>query len=219
MNNIFNMDNAFFTFLSKVCDVLILSVIYAIVCIPLITIGPATTALYYATVKVIRRERGYLLREFFKSFRVNFKRAAIVGIVLTIIFAILIIDLMVTWTSKGGNSSLNSVLIGIYMAITILILSFTLYVFPVLSRFDMNIKQLVKAASFMSIKHILYTLLMIVIFAASLVAIVFMPVSVVFIPVSTTLLISLLMERVFKKYMPKMEETDENTGKDEWYME
>ncbi|MDD3173509.1 MAG: YesL family protein, partial [Herbinix sp.] len=76
MGNFFNIDNGFFAFLSKVCDILFLSIIWVAFCIPIITIGPANTALYYATVKVIRRDRGYLFREFFKSFRMNFKRAA-----------------------------------------------------------------------------------------------------------------------------------------------
>ena len=74
MGNLFNMDNAFFSFISKVCDIMILSTVWILLCIPIITIGPASTALYYAVVKVVRRERGYLLREFFRSFKMNFKR-------------------------------------------------------------------------------------------------------------------------------------------------
>jgi len=39
------------------------------------------------------------------------------------------------------------------------------------------------------------------------------------IPAGATLLISLLMERIFKKYMPQSEGPGEETGKDEWYLE
>jgi uncharacterized membrane protein YesL len=88
MNNFFNMDNKFFTVLSKACDILFLSVVWALLCIPVITIGPATTAMYYVIVKVIRRERGYLFREFFKAFKSNFKYGAISGVILTVIFLI-----------------------------------------------------------------------------------------------------------------------------------
>jgi hypothetical protein len=31
--------------------------------------------------------------------------------------------------------------------------------------------------------------------------------------------ISLMMERIFKKYMPESEGPGEETGKDEWYLE
>jgi uncharacterized membrane protein YesL len=219
MGNLFNMDNGFFSFLSKACDILFLSVVWALCCIPIITIGPANTALYYATVKVIRRERGYLFREFFKSFRLNFKRAAIVGVVLTIIFTILIFDLISTWATLGGSSTTSSVFFGIYVAITFLILCFSLYVFPVLSRFDMNIKQLIKAASFMSMRHLPSTIGMAIVTLASIVGVLFIPILIFILPAASTLLNSLLMERVLKKYMPKEESSEEDTRKDEWYLE
>ena len=78
MSNLFNMDNPLFSILSKICDMLFISIIYIFLCIPIITIGPASTALYYTMVKVVRKERGYIFREFFKSFKLNFKRASIV---------------------------------------------------------------------------------------------------------------------------------------------
>ena len=94
MGSFFNMDNGFFSFLGKAFDAVILSTLYLVCCIPIITIGTATTALYYATVKGIRRERGYVYREFFKSFRLNFKTGAIAGILLTVVFAVLIFDIL-----------------------------------------------------------------------------------------------------------------------------
>ena len=83
MGNFFNMDNPLFSILSKVCDMLFISIAFILICIPVITIGPACTALYYVVVKVIRRERGYVFREFFKSFRLNFKRR-IISVLMTI---------------------------------------------------------------------------------------------------------------------------------------
>jgi len=223
MGNLFNMDNGFFTFLSKVCDILFLSILWAIICIPIITIGPANTALYYVTVKVIRRERGYLFREFFKSFRLNFKRAAIVGVVLTIMFFVLIFDLFTSWATLGEASTMGSIFFGIYVAITFLLLCFSLYVFPVLSRFDMNIKQLIKAASFMSMRHLPYTLGMVIVTIASIASVLLIPILIFVLPATSTFINSLLMERILKKYMPQAEgsegDTNNGTSKDEWYME
>lgn len=220
MNNLFNINNGFFTFLGKMCDVLFLSILWFIFCIPIVTIGPATTALYYSTVKVIRRERGYLFREFFKSFRMNFKRAAIVGVALTLVFVILSLDISSSWTALSSNSNLSSIFFGIYLAITFLALGFTVYVFPVLSRFDLNVKQLIKTSALMALRHLPSTFLMLVILLSSIVVVVLvMPLLVVIVPATSTLLTSLIMERIFKKYMPKSEETEENKGKDEWYLE
>jgi uncharacterized membrane protein YesL len=159
------MDNPFFTTLGKICDLLFLSLIWTLVCIPVVTIGPANTALYYATVKVIRRERGYLMREFFKSFKLNFKRAAIIGVILTVAFVVLGFDLIWAYANLGSGTT-SSILFGVFVAITFLLVSFSTYAFPVLSRFDMTIKQLSKAAIFMSIRHLPSTVAMVIITAA-----------------------------------------------------
>lgn len=233
MSNFFNIDNGFFSFLSKVCDVLFISVLYLIFCIPIITIGPANTALYYAVVKVIRRERGYLFREFFKSFRMNFKRGAIIGVILTVMFIVLAFDLISAWFNATDNATTSSIFLGVYIAITFILICFSIYAFPILSRFDMTVKQVARAAAFMSMRHLPFTIVMAAILVAAIAGVLYMPILMFIVPGTSVFLISLLMERILKKYMPKKEEAEadagvdvdadvdveEGTSKDEWYME
>ena len=219
MSNLFNIDSPILVFLSKITDILFLSILWVFLCIPVVTIGPATTALYYATVKVIRKERGYLFREFFKSFRMNFKRGAIVGVILTVIFAVLIFDINVSWQSISEDSSKGSIFLGIYLALTFLAISFTMFAFPILSRFEMTIKQLFKAAVFMSMKHLPFTFVMLVVIVASAVLTIYMPMMLFFVPATVTFLNSFPMEHILKKYMPKSDGPGEETGKDEWYLD
>lgn len=221
MGNLFSMDNPFFTALGKLCDMLFISFVWTLLCIPVVTIGPANTALYYATVKVIRRERGYLFREFFKSFKMNFKRAAILGVVLTIMFVVLGFDLVWAYANLSGSGSTGSILFGIFIAITFLLVCFSTYAFPVLSRFDMTIKQLIKASAFMSMRHLPFTLGMIIVTAAGVIGVFFIPILIFIVPAAVVLINSFMMERILKKYMPKAEETteEEHSGKDEWYLE
>ncbi|HHT88860.1 MAG TPA: YesL family protein [Clostridiales bacterium] len=219
MNNIFNLDNPFFTALGKICDMIVLSLLYLIVCLPIITIGPASTALYYTVVKVIRRGRSYIFREFFKSFKLNFKRGAIVGAILTIIFVVLYFDLIFAYGISSPDNSTGSLMMGLFIGLTFLTVAFSVYVFPVLSRFDMTVKQLARAAAFMSLRHLLFTVLMILVNAASIIIVyIFFPF--VFIaPALSVFVNSFMMERIFKKYMPESEGPGEVTGKDEWYLE
>lgn len=92
MSGIFNYENPIFSFLGKVIDLISLSVLWVILCLPIVTIGPATTALYYTVVKVVRKERSYLFREFFKSFKSNFKYGALATIIVVLLAAILWFD-------------------------------------------------------------------------------------------------------------------------------
>ncbi len=219
MSNLFNLENPVFSFLSKACDVIILSLIWIVLCIPIVTIGPNNTAMYYAVVKVVRRERGYLLREFFKSFKLNFKKGLIIGVFLTLTYVVLGFDLMWAWSNLKNGGTKGSILLGIFAAISILVVCFSLYVFPILSRFEMSIKQMVKASIFMSIRHLPSTIAMIIITAAGILLVYILPLLFFILPGAIVLLNSLLMERVFKKYMPKAETEEENTSKDEWYLE
>lgn len=219
MSSFFNMDNPLFSILNKICDMLFVSIAFIFLCIPIITIGPATTALYYAVVKVVRRERGYVFKEFFRSFKLNFKRAAIVGVVLTIMFVILGFDLIYAYGLTAPDSSKGSLLLGVFIGITFLLVCFSIYVFPVLSRFDITIKQLIKTTSFMSMKHIPSTVLMIISSALVLVIIYFFFPFIFIAPATIALVNSFTIERVFKKYMPESNGPGEETGKDEWYLE
>lgn len=220
MSKLFNIDNPLFSVLSKVCDMLFISIAFILLCIPIITIGPACTALYYAVVKVIRRERGYIFREFFKSFKLNFKRSAIVGVLFTIIFVILGFDLLYAWglTADPGSTK-GSLLMGVFLGLLFLAVCVYLYVFPILSRFDMTVRQLLKSGIYMSMRHIHFTILMIIVNVAAVLLIYFVPPFLFIAPALTVLVNSLMMEKVFKKYMPESEGPGEETGIDEWYLE
>ena len=216
MSNFFNMDNGFFTALGKFVDLIIISLVWLILCIPVVTIGPATTSLYYVVVKVIRRERGYLVREFFHSFKTNFKSGLISGVILTLLFLVLFFDRRFAATMKGNQ---GFILLSIFNAMIFLLICVTLYIFPLLSRFTMGIRQLFKTAVFMAMKHLPTTILLIIIFAAFSLGTYIMPIVILISPALCILLESFLLERVFKKYMPEKSEDAESSGKDEWYLE
>ncbi|QHQ61834.1 DUF624 domain-containing protein [Anaerocolumna sedimenticola] len=216
MGNFFNMDNGFFTALGKFVDLIIISLVWLILCIPVITIGPATTSLYYAVVKVIRRERGYLVREFFHSFKTNFKTGLVAGVILTILFIVLAFDRRFATTMTGKQSF---ILLSVFNAMIFLLICVALYIFPLLSRFTMGIRQLFKTAVFMAMKHLPTTILLIIIFAAISLGTYIMPIAILITPALCILLMSFLLERVFKKYMPEKSDEAESSGRDEWYLE
>ena len=60
MGRIFDMNNTFFRFMSKVADLCILNIICVICCIPVITAGASITAMYYVTLKMVRNEEAYI---------------------------------------------------------------------------------------------------------------------------------------------------------------
>ncbi len=216
MGSFFNLENGFFTTIGKIVDMILLSIVWSIVCIPIITIGPATAALYYTTVKVIRRERGYLLKEFFRSFRMNFKLGTLSGITIMLLFLMLFFDRQF---ASAMESDYRFILWSIFNAIIIILFCVSIYVFPILSRFKTNYKQLMKTSLFMAMRHLPTTVMMAIIVVAFGVATYLIQILFIIAPALCTLLVSLLMERILKKYMPEKTEEAEYNGVDEWYLE
>ena len=55
MSRLFSLENPFMQFLSKVCDMLILNVVFIFSCVPLFTIGASLSALNTIALKLVRR--------------------------------------------------------------------------------------------------------------------------------------------------------------------
>lgn len=217
MGSFFNMDNPIFTFMSKVFDVLVLSMIYIICCIPIITIGAATSACYYTMVKVIRKNRGYVIKEFFKSMKENLKVGTLTWILVLLAFTILYANIQI---SKQITGTLGGVLPYVYMAAIIFFGCIGIYLFPVLSRFKVGVIQLIKMCFFLAMKHLPTTLGMLII----LVAISFgFYVTIILIPFIIPIYLlgsSFLMERILKKYIIKQEDTELGGDRvDQWYFD
>ncbi|MFK4836511.1 YesL family protein [Microbacterium sp. ZW T2_14] len=63
----------FSTFLTFVA----LNLLYIVLCLPIVTIGAATSALYEVTIRYSDDESGRPLKDFFPAFRTNFGRATV----------------------------------------------------------------------------------------------------------------------------------------------
>ena len=94
MSRFFNPDNPVMEFIAKIFDLVILNLIFIFSCVPIITIGASTSALSYVTLKMVRGEDPYIWRNFWKSFRQNFKQGTLVWIFSILIFIFLGMDFL-----------------------------------------------------------------------------------------------------------------------------
>ena len=219
MGRFFNMDNKFFTFMGRIADLCILNVICLVCCIPIVTAGASITAMYYVTLKMVRNEEAYIVRSFFKSFKENFKQATVINLIMIAAGVVLYLDLNVAKNMPGSAGQIFHV---IFMAFAIIYYVLFLYVYPVLARFYNTIRNTIKNALFMAIRHLPYT--------AAMVLIGLCPLLLLFVEsyqVQSTLFIlflvmgfgviaycnSFFLVKIFDHYMPKEEnEETESEG-------
>ena len=162
MNSLFNMDGPVMSFLNRVADLIWLNILALVCCIPIVTAGASLTALHYMTIKMIRKEDGYITRGFFKSFRQTFKQATLLWMLMLLAGGIIWVDLFLLNRVIVGLPKAFSVVIS---AVGILVVFTFIYIFPVLARFDNTIKNTIKNAFLMSILNFPKTILMVIIYA------------------------------------------------------
>ena len=205
MNSFFDLDNPAWRFIGKFFDACFLSVIYLIFCIPIFTIGAANSALYYVFLKLAKDEEGYLIRDFFKAFKQNFKQGTIVWLILFIVGIVLIVDIYYFKfipTTKG---------LFMYYLFCIIFLFYSiinLYIFPLISKFENTTKNMFKFSFIMSIKHFGWTILMVVLAVVMILSATRVPPILVFIPGILAFFNSYIFNHIFDIKKKKMNENN-----------
>ena len=145
--------------MGKVADLIILNLICVLCCLPIVTIGPSLTALHYVTMKMVRNEESYIVKNFFKSFKENFKQATIINLIMLVVGIMLFLDINIV---KRMSGKLYSGLFVVFIAFLLLYMLVFLYIYPVLAKFYNTIKHTFINAFLMSIRHLPYTFVMLV---------------------------------------------------------
>lgn len=231
MSKFFNPDNAFFTTINKIVDTIWLSILWTVCSLPLFTIGPASCGLYYATVKVTRRNRSYVTKEFFKGFKQNFKVGAPASLIFLVYSWVLWIDYQYAnalLEAEPGNT-MGNVYFVVFVTGTVIGAFLLVWMFPILSRFTVTLGQLFKSTLSISARHLVRTIILVLIavFWALFIKVATSTIELVsfitFIPFAapgvTALIRSFIIEPVLKKYQGESAGDPEETGIDEWYRE
>lgn len=205
MGALFDQDRAFWRFMNKFADLVILNVVFIVCCIPIVTIGPAYTALYYTVMKTVRKERGYAIRNFFHSFKQNLLQ----GITIWMIFLVLgtaagylLYSVWVT-SASGGAAQL---IFWITVVIAFFLLCMLLYIFPVLSRFEFGLGHMFAFSYLIAVRYFIYSILLLILAAAFVVVgYLCIPAVIIILPALYAFVSSFLIERIFAVYMPKFE--------------
>lgn len=217
MNQLFSTDGVIYRFLTVTGNIIIATVLWLIGCIPVVTIGTSTAALYYTIVKSVRKEVGYVHAEFWRGYKLNLKKGVAATAALLALGLLLGVEMRMVLENGVEVSRIWYSLSGLLILLMLLV---TLYLFPVMSRFDMKLGKLCMLSFVMSIRFWYITLAL----GAGLAAVVLA--QVYLLPIPLVLLTpglwcyasSFLVERVMKAYMPKprREEGDGETSEN-WY--
>lgn len=204
MSGFFDYDNSIWRAVGKFWDILILNLLWMVCSFPIVTVGASTTAMYYVTISLVRDEDCSTIKSFFRSFKENFKQATVIWLVFLAVIIVLGFDWYFTVMMMAAASTARTVMSVLTLALVFLWLAMFTYVFPLQARFYNPVKKTIANAFIMSIRHLFYTIGMLVI-DGFLLVVTFrvIPLLMAFGVALEAYVNSFFIHKIFLKYMPK----------------
>lgn len=153
---LFSPDSKVMIAMARLGDLTILNFLYLLTCLPIFTIGAATTALYTVTFRNTRDWDNGLVRAYFRAFRDNFKQGTCLWLILLVCGGAALLD---AWLFHQLTGPVQKLYI-LFAVLFALVLLTGAYVFPLLSQFDNGNKETLKNALLLSIGYLPRSLLM-----------------------------------------------------------
>jgi uncharacterized membrane protein YesL len=196
------LDSRFYQALRVLADFFILNLMWVTACLPILTIFPATAAMFGVCREWVKGRDTHTIEAYFSLFKRNFKQSlylelvwSLIGGVLLANYALLEINYdLVQAMSFGAKFPLFvwSVLTGLMYLFT------SVHLFPVLVNYDTSSLGVLKISLLLSVSRPLITLLCLLTLAISVVLLWFLPLSLGILGSFTAYLIYRLCDRNFR---------------------
>jgi uncharacterized membrane protein YesL len=171
MQHIFSPDNPVMVFINRIVYSVYLNILWFICCIPIVTIGASTTALFTVTLKMVKNEEGNITSQFFGAFKKNFKQSTIVWLIMLALGAVLAVDGYVLYHLRYENI-FWTILTAIFLVVLAAYAIITMYIYPLMAHFENTIPAMFKNSIMIGVRFLLCTALMALIYFIMLVVII-----------------------------------------------
>ena len=206
MGSFFSVEGKFYTVTSKMVDMVVITFLWIVGCIPIVTILTSTASMYHTTVKCIRYDRGKVFDEFKEAYQKNLKQ----GIGLTVLYggigAVIGFADYHVFARSQSRTSIMFIWAVAMLILTVLYLINVLWMVPVFSRFANTFGKIVELNFVISLRYLIRSIPMVLIVVVAVILIyASLPLAIIF-PSLVMLLNSYLSEPILHRYMPKQEE-------------
>ncbi len=152
MGRMFGQDSFFTRLLTRAFDLIVLNLLTMLLCLPVVTIGPALTAHAYVLLHMVRDEDNYIVRMFFKSFRENLRQSIILEVIAAAVGYLIWLELRATGIMQLAGSGAEGIIAAgssfrmIFLLIAVYLTASCMYLFILPARFDNTIPGFLRTA-------------------------------------------------------------------------
>ena len=200
-----NPDNALMITMTQITDCIFLSLFFLVGCVPVLTVGASFAALYDAAFRGFRQGEKHSWHRFWQVYKENWKGSVVPTLLFLAGLSLLIKALVALWNGAvAGNVSWMLFSGGAFAGV--LVLGIFSLLFPVLSRFENSLAGLLKNTFFLAMANLPRTIALGILNAAAGLACAFYVLPLFFLPSLAALVGSVLIEPMFRPYLPAEEE-------------
>lgn len=185
--------------LAKACNIILLTLVWAVCCAPVVTIGAATTALYTVMWRISAGQDVRVIREFWDAMRTNWKVAtASWGIMLLV--GLLLAGNMVALSGVQAPPALLTLMKGAAGLVLISYLIVLHYLFAGIAKYYVTISQAFKNAWLWGMASLPRTLVLFCLSAVSVIIVYFLEWLSIVLLAYTIYLQAVILNHIFLQY-------------------
>lgn len=151
LKDFWGLDSPFLSFMKKIGWVFLLNIMFAITSIPVVTVGASAVAMYTILNKMIAEREFNFLKDYFRAFSENFLKSMLIWLIILVVTIILSINTWYVFGQMSGGFAYVMRIGTVIIAIAFCMLANM--VFPLIARFDVNMKETLAIAVQIAISH------------------------------------------------------------------
>lgn len=183
MWKLFGPDSKLASLINHAIDLFLLGVIWILSCCTIIGIGPATAALYQTVTQCVRNGYGSPYRTFFRHLKTNWKFTVPAGLIFGVLLAAGgMIDLQVLIRRLVMHQEIGTAVVIFSFIKLFIIFALCLYTFPLLSRFQITVRQMLLLPLEMIVRYPATTICAMTFLITTLILVLYWPILLLFIP-------------------------------------
>ena len=206
LRSLFNPESWLWKPLGVLGDLVMLSLLWTVFSVPILTFGSASAALYDTAVHSIRRREDTVVARFLSTFKRELKQGIFSTVIVLGVSVLLFFAPLLVFTGQTDWPYL----IALWVLLAFFLLCFLCWLWPVLSRFSMGFRALHVNALRLSFGYILRSAAMAVVWGLTLYAGLRFIAPLFVCPALASLLSSTLIEPVFGRYEEQSTPLDES---------
>ena len=145
----FSVDSPLYRFMDGLKNMFLLNLCWLIGSLPIVTIGISTVAAFDVALRMADNEEGYVMRQYFKAYKANWKQGLPLGLLMLTCAYVLYLDVQIVAVSKEGNVGM---LIAACVSAFVFVFSL-LYAFALTARYENTLPKILHNSFRISMKY------------------------------------------------------------------